>query len=492
MKTTLPFGPWLPDLPAYLNPGTAHVKNVVPRGKGKGWMTYGPMYALSADVSALPARAQGAFAALDDAGNVILFAGTTAALYKLESGESAWTDVSQAGGYTTATDGFWRFTQFGDMVIAVNGIDPPQKYVIGTSTDFEDLGGNPPVAREVAVVREFVVLGNLTGTSARSVRWSAANNAEDWTASQTTQSDSQELAGEGGAVQAIVGGNYGLIILNRSIVRMIYVGPPLIFTFDEVVKNIGTKAPGSVANQGPSAVWFLSDDGFRFWNGEAAIPIGHNKVDRTFYEQVDQQFASRISSAVDPINKIVMWPAPSTGNSGNNDRLWLYAYAVGEWAIAHTALEIVATLLTPPYTLEELDPFGDLETLPFSLDSQAWMGGKLIAAGVNGSHEFGFFSGDTMEAEVDTTERELSPGRHAYVRGARPLADGGEPSIAMGTRARTIDDVTYGTASAINANGDCPQDVEARLHRARLTMAAGGSWSHIQGVMLDFAPAGEL
>ena len=38
----------------------------------------------------------------------------------------------------TNTD-FWTFTQFGNYVIASNGVDAPQYYLMGTSTNFANL-----------------------------------------------------------------------------------------------------------------------------------------------------------------------------------------------------------------------------------------------------------------------------------------------------------------------------------------------------------------
>jgi hypothetical protein len=68
------------------------------------------------------------------------------------------------------------------------------------------------------------------------------------------------------------------------------------------------------------------------------------------------------------------------------------------------------------------------------------------------------------------------------VNSVRPLTDGGTPSIAMLTRERQQDVQAVGTAVPMNVLGDCPQRASARYHTARVTMAAGDTWTEIAGV----------
>jgi hypothetical protein len=62
----------------------------------------------------------------------------------------------------------------------------------------------------------------------------------------------------------------------------------------------------------------------------------------------------------------------------------------------------------------------------------------------------------------------------------------------MGSRERMTDSVAWSAGSAINAIGECEQRSSARYHRARLTLPAGGGWSHIAGVEItEASPDGE-
>jgi len=62
------------------------------------------------------------------------------------------------------------------------------------------------------------------------------------------------------------------------------------------------------------------------------------------------------------------------------------------------------------------------------------------------------------------------------------MVDGGTPSIAIGTRNRQIDAVSFAGAVAINSLGTCRGRWRGRYHRARLTIPAASSWNHLYGV----------
>ncbi|HZC81908.1 MAG TPA: hypothetical protein VE222_09375, partial [Nitrospiraceae bacterium] len=196
-KAILPIREWTPDLPN-LGGGEVTALNVIP------WQgSYKSFPSMAIYSNALTARCQGAYFMRDSAANVYNFAGDATKLYKL--GTATYADASGAT-YATAIDDWWEFTTWGQTVIATNYADVPQVITLGGGT-FSALGGSPPKARHIAVIKDFVVLGNVTdGTAAPNrVKWSALNDSTDWTISTSTQSDEQDIQGDGGWVQKIIG-----------------------------------------------------------------------------------------------------------------------------------------------------------------------------------------------------------------------------------------------------------------------------------------------
>ena len=198
----LPFGPWLPDLPDLGNQGVSDAKNVIPAAKG-----YTPFRAINSYTDALTARCQGAWATKDNAGTVHIYAGDVTKLYLLGT-DYLWDDASRAvgGAYATPTDGQWRFCKYGAQGLAVNGADAPQAITLAAGTNFAALAGSPPTGKHIAVVREFVVIGNITGAQNR-VQWSASNNAASWTTG-TNEANQQDIP-DGGPVLQVIGGEVG-------------------------------------------------------------------------------------------------------------------------------------------------------------------------------------------------------------------------------------------------------------------------------------------
>jgi hypothetical protein len=495
----LPIAEYTPDRPDLLGGGSATVRNCLPRTA----QSYGPMPSPAVYSGALGARCQGAVALQDTAGNVNIFAGDAGHLYRLAAGTTAWTDVSRAAGYATTAEDRWTTALFGTRVLMSNFADPIQSLLVGGGTLFADLAPAAPQARYLAVVRDWLVAANtfdpVDGNQPQRVWWSAIDDPTNWPAPGTAaaaavQSDFQDLVGDGGWIAGIVGnlgGADAAVFQERGIVRMNYVGPPAIFSFSTAEGARGTPAPGSIAQLG-AVVYYLGEDGFYAFDGAASVPIGVDRIDKTFFADLDQAYFSRISAAVDPINKLVFWAYPGIGNVGGNpNRLLAYNWALQRWTISEVDCELILRSLSFGYSLDALDATGfTLDTLPFSLDSRAWTGGRLVLAAFDPAHRLAYFNGPNLAATVDTGEAQLFPGRRAVVTGARPIVDAGTPAVAIGTRERPFDPPSFAPAVPVDGLGNCPQRASGRYHRARLTLPAGTSFTHVAGVEIEAAPEG--
>ena len=385
--TIIPFAEWRPDMPA-LGQWAREALNVVPAEE-----SYRPLNELSGVSSALTARAQGAAWFRGTAGATKMFAGDASKLYLLSG--STWNDVSRTSGgpYAPGGDNLWRFTQFGTLAIAVNGVDAPQKFDLSVGTNWTALGGSPPVGTFITTVRDFVVMGKI-GSAPQRVQWCALNNAESWVPSLTTQADLQDMP-DGGNVTGLVGGEVGLIFQETSIRRMTYEGAPIVFRIDKIANDIGCSVPGSVAGLLDMA-FFLHKSGFYMVRGGQTItPIGRGKVDRTFWAEFDEANHFRSSSAIDPVRGLYVFAYPANGSNGTPNRLLIYNWHTGRWTRAILDCELVfGGVSQQAYTLEQLDPFGTLETLPYSLDSSYWTGTlSLLLFAFDTSHRSGSFSG---------------------------------------------------------------------------------------------------
>lgn len=142
-------------------------------------------------------------------------------------------------------------------------------------------------------------------------------------------------------------------------------------------------------------------------------------------------------------------------------------------------------------TLDSLDSVSaSLDALGFSLDSRVWAGGVVLLSAFNTDHELSLFTGGSLPATVETGEVQLFPGRRALVTSVRPIVDGGSPSVRVGFRNRTVDPVSWGAETELDERGACPQRSAGRYHRARISLAAGAAWEHLQGLEAEARPEG--
>jgi len=240
------FTEWLPDQPTTTG-ALLEANNVYPLTIG-----YGP-FPLSADYSTAASEDLNSVVAAKFNLETQLFAGGTTKLFKFNPANAGLVDVSKSGGYNSSTR--WSFTQFGSTVLASNNQAKIQAWTVGVSSAFADVSATAPVAKFITVVRDFVVAANISGTPNK-VQWSDINDETDWTSGGASQADYQLIA-EGGNITGITGGEFGIVLLERSIIRMTYIGSPLFFQFDAISRNLGCNTPGSIAQYGPNT-YFLA------------------------------------------------------------------------------------------------------------------------------------------------------------------------------------------------------------------------------------------
>ena len=476
------FGPWHPDVAAINTPVCSEARNVLPAPSG-----FRPLRGPVASSNALDGPCRGAAIVLKNDGSTVQFAASVDKLYKLTA--STFADVSRlAGGpYNTTAGERTRFITYGQTIIATNYIDPPQVFDTTSSTNFIALPGSPPQARYIETVRDFVVLGALNGNEKR-IQWSGLANSNFWTPG--LQSSDYQDFNSGGPIRGILGGAVGYIFQQQRITRMTFVpgnttgtpGGGLIFQFDEVQGQKGLAAPNSLVRVGDLAYYFSTDGFYKFdVNTGQQAPIGTNKWRRFFLNDLRSGSELAMLGAADPINPIVVWPYISRDNSGTTpDRVLIYDWSLDEATFADINVEAFATWLTTGVTLDTMNSFGTLDTLPYTLDSPFWKGGSALLALFGIDHKLAFLQGPNLAAKVTTADGE-APGR-SFIQGTRPMVDATGVTVALALRERDADAVIYNAAESMEDTGVCPAHISGNLGRAQIVIPAGQTWSLLKGI----------
>jgi hypothetical protein len=436
----------------------------------------------------------------------------------------------------------WQFLQFGSYALATNGSNKVQYYDTNASFYFGDLAASAPIAKYITVVRDFVVCANIGGgTNPSKVQWSDINDPTDWTAGGASQSDFQEIP-DGGDITQIVGGEYGLVFLEKTIVRMSYIGSPLFFQFDTISRNVGCIEGGSVAQYG-GVTYFLSDDGFYSCNGQQITGIGAEKVDRYFFNNANIGDIDTISAAVDPERNLVIWDYTTV--SGNR-ALLIYNFETQKWCEADTDVDYLSTLATTGVSLDGIDTaynvtagsfvatkqytirsigttdftaigavantvgvlftatgvgsgtgvaidmaasataLKTVDTLTTTLDDRLYKGGKFLFGGVRDTKIITFTG---LPATATITTNDLEYGYNSVLTLIRPSVDNGSADVSVASRRMLDDTLTYSTAVSASQEDRCAVRSAGRYHRVSLT-PTGADWLSAIGMDLDYSTQG--
>ena len=470
------FGEWTPDQPGLTN-GLRRAENVYPKLVGYGAIPIAVDYSAAASESL-----NNVVAGKTTSGGTTVFAGGSTKLFKLDSADLSLDNVSKSGDYSTPTDQRWKFTQFGNVIVAANGDAKIQGYNLNSSSLFADLAADAPPARYVTVVRDFVVSGYQSSYPNR-VQWSALGDESSWTTSATTQADFQDIP-DGGSVVGVTGGEFGLVFMDRAIHRMSYIGSPLVFQFDNISRNLGCYEANSIIQYGGTA-FFLGDDGFYACDGQNVIPIGSEKVNRFFFDNVEESTLYLMSAAADPIKKLIIW-AYASNSSATPDSLLIYNYQTQKWSSGTTSVDRIASTSTPAVTLEGMDVYGNLDTILTSFDSRLWLGGKLQLAGVDGA-KIVTFTGANATAFLETGDIEV-PGATSSITMVKPIVDDGSGSVALLSRRLLSQATTFGSQTAADSENRVSVRGIGRYHRLQLTPT--GSWTSAVGLDIDLNQLG--
>lgn len=476
--TKLVFGEWMPDQPS-ISGALVDAKNVVSQAIG-----YGPFPTAATFSAAASENLTTLVAGKTPANATKLFAAGSTKIFDV-SGVGALTNVSKTGGYTPNASGDrFRFTQFGNAIIGTNNSDPIQVFTLGTSTAFADLSGSAPKCKFLTVVRDFVVTALTTESSTvypARVRWSGINDETTWGSSQVTQADFQDIP-DGGQIVGIRGGEFGLVLMEKGISRMSYIGTPFIFQFDNISRGKGCIAAGSIA-QVQGVTFFLSDDGFYSCDGQQVTAIGSEKVDRWFFANADESGFDSMSAAIDPVRKLVIWNFKTTFAQR---KLVIYNFRTQKWTYGDAGTDFISDASTSATTLEGLDSISNsIDALTVSLDSILYMGGKYFLGGTSGAYVV-TYNGANATANIVTGD--LNAGGRSVVTLARPLIDGGSATVSVASRTLLSEQPSFGTAVAADSDNRVSLRGNGNYHQFQVVPT--GTWKTAVGIDVEFQGQG--
>ncbi len=474
-----PFGEWKPDESSFGVDTLKKAYQVFSNGQG-----YAPLQGMVASSEPMEKTALGLASFVNRNGVVITIAGDENSLYI--SRGSGWENISKVGGYN-AVGQVWRFVLWGDYILATNFNDPIQAWQIDSDENFQNMSETAPRCKDMAIVNEFLVLVNtvdeLDSERPNRIWWSPiANPFGEWVPSAATLCDYQDIQ-IGSFCVGIVGGAYAIVMMRNAMIRMTFIGSPIAFMIETVEANRGTVGIEAFTTDGDN-IYYVAQDGFFLWNGVKSISLSAGKIDRWFFDNVEQTSDSLIITAFDGVKKIVMFGYPQKGEYEKPNKLLVYSVLGARWSEAECKVIHFSQFLSQGYTLDDLDYMADsLEELPFALDSNYYKGGIPSISGLGSDGVLYTQNNQAVNGQIITGDITLSGNNNdiAMTQRVRLIIEGSSKhQMAIATEKLLLSENNkFGRLCKLTNLGDFSERKSGRYHCFCFELR--GNWKATKG-----------
>ena len=526
------FADWLPDHPAFQNPGFPVLENAVPSDAG----VFRPMPNISSfggntllDLVPTLTAVVGDLRGFrnPDSGAVFYYmmarddAGGSLHLFQFDESTQLWQDVTPGGGLTAGFDSFARFRSFGTEVYAAMGsTEQIHSMEIGSAGPFAPVSGAPS-AKDLAIIRGFAVAIDIvdgSGREATKVSWSAQDNPDNWIdpiadpiGALSVLRGFIELEG-GGRLKRIIPGVLGsdaIILAETAIWRMTFVGAPRVWDFRIIAEDEGTTVPTSVISS-TQAIYFYGRRGWMRLDASGLAPIGAGKVNRAFtrsdvlggsfrFDPSSQQGLERgIRAAI--------------GASPLDENLVLYSYrSETDDVLARLTTSAGDTIVTSDGNQIVVNVSSNVNdtVLMFNELTGVWGNAKLVLTAIGRietnrtaddtpellgmNQDFGLvrFNGNSLGATFESAEVTGPVNNRVTVRRTWAATDAAGVQVSLLNR-ESLEDVQEASPPLVRERDQAiPVNQSGRYVAVRATIPNGASWSFMRGISVEAADQGK-
>ncbi|MEX3840269.1 hypothetical protein [Paraburkholderia sp. BR10882] len=181
-------------------------------------------------------------------------------------------------------------------------------------------------------------------------------------------------------------------------------GYPIGWDFQAISKEIGTLCQEAVVNTG-TALFFIGPDDFYAYQGNSLpVPIGQN-VRRWFFNTLNPNYKTAISSYFDQNQRIIYWAFASNASlDGALDTCITYNWSTGTWGRMDTNIQGFVQVISGQITYNELGVlYQDWQDLPtVSWDSPFWINFRVTPGYFDSNSTLQALAGASSGATITT------------------------------------------------------------------------------------------
>jgi hypothetical protein len=246
---------------------------------------------------------------------------------------SGWGDAVDAG-TIILEPGLWSLSNFSDTLVATiaNGktftwdssIAARLSTRASTTTSGFQTTNNPtatritlisPTTRHLIHLGTETTIGDTTTQDDMFIRFSSAENINDYTPLATNSAGTQRIQDGTKIVGALVAKENILIWTNNALYTMKFVGAPFTFGFEQVGTNCGLIGKNAAVEIDGVAYW-MSNNGFFAFDGTVnSLPCS---VEDYVFDDVDTTKGQQVNAGLNNLFTEVVWWYPTAGSDFNN------------------------------------------------------------------------------------------------------------------------------------------------------------------------------
>lgn len=229
----------------------------------------------------------------------------------------------------------WTLDMWGEYLIACSDEDGRIfEWQLNTASPAAVVANAPIDNESICVTNERFVFAIGAGGVARKVQWCDREDNTNWTPAATNEAGDIELKTQGRLLRAVSTGNQTLILGTVDAFVARYIGPPYVYSFEQVGSSCGIVGKQAVAVVDAGALW-MGYESFYMFNGSDVVQIQCD-VDDYVFRDINRGQISKVYAVVNSNHGEIWWFYPSS-ESVENDRYVVFNYIDNAWYIGQLA-----------------------------------------------------------------------------------------------------------------------------------------------------------
>lgn len=474
------WGEYRPD-EAGPNSGFAVIADgVLPQRSGNS-LGYGPWPQLvtPSGATALSGAPRGNISMTLSSGTYAVFFGTATTIEQLSS-SFGFTVI--ASGYNVTAGDDWSFVKFGSYLLNSNTTDGFRAYNADTPAG-NNLVSGAPKARKLFTCNNVVFALDCDGNNRRM----QSSGIGDHTAWNSLGANGKTFEDGGALITGLDLKNGAAVVWQSNAMRLIQFGSApagSLYTIAKIADGRGSVGERSVIGFDGMAFYLATNGFWRFDLANGNKAIGEGKVDNYFLNMIAAADLQGVQASIDPKNKIVAWRARPNSSVSTTvfPIMFCYHWELECWFTVTVNTSSLSRIATPGYTLEDMDQFGNLDSMvQIALDDRFWQGGQPVFAALDANYKYAAFSGPATQATLDSGLR--NSGTQDVIKWVTPIDDSPDGTLAIGYAPSLAAAITWATGQTKVSlqDGRVPARVRAANLEFQRVIPASSTWTFSDG-----------